>query len=181
MASSRTGPRHPRRSRNACTRSLEDQRSTGNLTKLVQAVQYRYGLDTATAEDVVFDTLLAVCQKEDVQNHAAYFQQSLRNNAIKVRQKLGRCRFRSLDTTGDPPAAEPEEFTRSCDDDHLRVAAAYRQLPYDYQQWILWRVFENRTLEDIAARMGVTPKTAKARIDRALARLKANMNSLGIQ
>src|SRR5918997_6093347 len=74
------------------------------------------------------------------------------------------------------PAVAPDDYERIIELADLselrdRVAAAFSSLPTDQHQALRLRVIDERSYGDVAAALGVSEQTARARVSRALRRL----------
>jgi RNA polymerase sigma factor (sigma-70 family) len=125
----------------------------------------------AEAEDVVQDTLLVVWQRwpdATLKNPAAYIRRAVTLNALKRRMRTPP--MRSLDTAGDPVAAEKAEAM-----DPLELESAIQSLPPAQQAVIRTKFYLGLTFDEIAKRMSVSANTAASRCRYALASLKKQL------
>lgn len=87
------------------------------------------------------------------------------------------------------PAADFEEVAITLSDDsvdldrgiyleqlHSALMTAIRQLPDRQRQIVMMRYFENRSGEDIAERLGITPGNVRVLLSRAMDKLAADKN-----
>lgn len=138
--------------------------------------------DRAAAEDVVHETLLAVCSRHDrygLRDLRPYFFAAVYNNAR--REWRHQRRFCELDP--DDPA-QPTTHCVSAQESpgnaeiELEKAAhlALCALPANERRLFGWRVWDNLSHEDIARRLGIATPTARQRYHRIVSSVREKIS-----
>ena len=136
----------------------------------------RIAVDSAEAEDVVQDTLVALWrhwQRRPPRDPPAYAFRAVTLNAIKRRMR--RRRLAPLDAVDDPPdrptAAEPL--------DPLELELAIARLPATQQVVVRMRFYLGLSLVQIGRSLSISSNTAASRCRYALAALRKALGGPG--
>lgn len=135
------------------------------------------GGDTHLAEDLVQETLGRMYvvwgrRRAGLDNPAAYAQTVLVRNFLTHQRRRSSRERPTAEPVGPPPRP-----AYAADDPHLRVvllAALARLSPKDRAVLVL-RYWEDRSTEETAAALGVSPGAIRTRSFRALGRLRAEL------
>lgn len=144
----------------------------GDAYRLARAIL----LDDAEAEDAVQDAALAAWRRQgslrDPARFDVWFDRILVN---QCRDQLRR-RKRSVQLAAPPigfePPARPIETGADADLDQAIAA-----LDGDHRIVVVMRYWQDRTVEDIADRLGIPAGTVKSRLHHALKRLRAHLEA----
>jgi RNA polymerase sigma-70 factor (ECF subfamily) len=127
--------------------------------------------DNHAAEDVAQDALLAAGRRPGVR---AWLGTVARNLAVsRLRGDRRRARRERAAARPEAHGDVPEAVARL--EAQQRVVEAVLALEPHYREVVLERFFYERSLPDVAARLGVPVATARTRLRRALATLKARL------
>jgi RNA polymerase sigma-70 factor (ECF subfamily) len=133
--------------------------------------------DTADAEDVVQDTLVAVWRRWDRRppdHPARYVSRAVTLNALKRRRRKNRPA--SLDVAGNVPAAQ-----RSSDHlDPLLLERLLAELPPTQQAVLRTRFYLGLTFEQIGRNLSISSNTVASRCRYALATLRRRLRVAGL-
>jgi RNA polymerase sigma-70 factor (sigma-E family) len=128
------------------------------------------GGDSHLAEDLVQETLGRMYAKwgrrRRIENPAGYAQTTLVNTFISMRRRKS--------STERPAALLAERGARQPEDLDLRVTllGALGRLPELDRAVVVLRFWEDRSIEDTALALGLTPSAVRSRSSRALARVR---------
>jgi RNA polymerase sigma-70 factor (ECF subfamily) len=138
--------------------------------------------DEPEAEDAVQEACLAAWRRgdslRDPDRFDAWFDRIVVNECrdrLRTRQR-GRVRAIALETAkradGDGLAPDPADLGHSHDLDR-----AFDDLDPDHRIVVLLRYWQDLTVDDIAARVGVPPGTVKSRLHHALRAMRASLEA----
>lgn len=138
-----------------------------------------YGVlnDMALADDVVQEAWL-VQQKESSPRGRAWWAGVVKNLARNRKRQEDRRRSRELRAArGErwPSAEESLERVEILE----RVVAAVRTLDEPYRTVVLWRFFDERSIEEIARERGCPENTVRTQVRRGLERLRERLRTQG--
>jgi RNA polymerase sigma factor (sigma-70 family) len=144
----------------------------GDAYRLARAIL----LDDGEAEDAVQEASLAAWRRQaslrDPARFDVWFDRILVN---QCRDQLRR-RKRSVQLASPPigfeVVAAPVETGTDAELDRALAA-----LDADHRIVVLMRYWQDRTVEDIADRLGIPPRTVKSRLHHALKRLRSNLEA----
>jgi RNA polymerase sigma factor (sigma-70 family) len=144
----------------------------GDAYRLARAIL----LDDRDAEDAVQEAVLSAWRRQGSLRETAKFDQWFERIVVnQCRDQLRRRRRAvpiAVSPAGfDPAAARPETGT---DADLERALAS---LGFDHRVVVVMRYLQDRTVEDIASRLGIPAGTVKSRLHHALKALKADLES----
>ena len=144
----------------------------GDAYRLARAIL----LDDGEAEDAVQEASLAAWRRQGTLRDPARFDVWFER--ILVNQCRDQLRRRKRTVQLAPPpvdfeaAAGPLETGTDVDLDEAIAA-----LDADHRIVVVMRYWQDRTVEDIAARLGIPPGTVKSRLHHALKRLRSNLEA----
>jgi len=147
---------------------------------LVFSVARRRVSDPALAEDITQMVFLRLAQSPPTVSEparlAAWLHRTTLNVAIDTWRKESRRQARehlaAMET--NPPA------TNSWEDISPLLDEALNQLPDADRQVLLLRFFEQNTMRDVGAALGVSEDAAKMRVSRAVDRLRGQLGGAGV-
>lgn len=145
------------------------------LTSLAKSL---LGSDEAAVDDVVQEARLAALRSAPADpGHArAWLARVTRNFALRVR--LRRARRERRERAAAVPEAQPSTLELVARvNAQRRVAAAVVALDEPYRSVVLLRWFDALPVKDVAERLGVPVETVRTRLKRALAKLRAELDS----
>ncbi|MBN9693107.1 MAG: sigma-70 family RNA polymerase sigma factor [Verrucomicrobia bacterium] len=149
---------------------------------LVLGVAHRHlDEDSSEAEDVAQEVFLRLArQAKELAQHpslAGWCFQTARHVVLNHRRARVRQRQRELASASGPlaPETEPawEEFRPELD-------RALESLPSPDRELVLWRFFEKARHAEIGHRLGIQENAARMRVERALEKLRENLQQRGI-
>jgi RNA polymerase sigma-70 factor (ECF subfamily) len=143
----------------------------------VRALARRLVLDDATADDVVQQTWLAALENppREEASRRGWLSRVVRNAAFESRRRAKRRgRWESM-TPPRPDESSPADVVAKADA-HRRVVDAVMSLDEPYRSAVLLRFFEGLESDEVARRTNVPVETARTRIKRALAMLRARLD-----
>jgi RNA polymerase sigma factor (sigma-70 family) len=132
--------------------------------------------DDASADDLAQDAWVAAVERTPRPDApAGWFRRVLTRRAIDVSRETTRRGRREGD------AARPEATAATADvvaaaESHRRVVEAVMALDEPYRSTVLLRFFEDLPPREVAARMGVPVETVRARVRRAVEKLRARLD-----
>ncbi|NUP51319.1 MAG: SigE family RNA polymerase sigma factor [Catenulispora sp.] len=164
------------RSDGAAVEDELDQFVTGRYLALRRTAFLLCG-DWHRAEDLVQGTLVKVvvaARRRRVESLDAYARQVLLNLFLEENKRLWRRREKSWAEPADAfeapdPGGGPDRETR------LTLLAALRGLPPRQRAAVVLRYWEDRSVEETAQLLGVSPGTVKSQCAKALAALRARL------
>lgn len=134
-------------------------------------------LDPAEAEDVAQEACLKAWRQSgsvrDVERFAAWFDRIVVNLCRDQLRRRGRVRqispvgFETFERGG---VATPTDST-------LDLDRALDSLDFDHRVVVLLRFWQDRTVDDIAGRLGIPVGTVKSRLHHALRRIRAHLEA----
>lgn len=144
----------------------------GDAYRLARAIL----MDDGEAEDAVQEASLAAWRQRDSLRDAtrfdAWFERILVNQCRdQLRRRRRAVKVAAPPVGYEPAAASPETGT---DADLDRALDA---LDVDHRIVVLMRYWQDRTVEDIADRVGIPAGTVKSRLHHALRVLRANLEA----
>jgi RNA polymerase sigma-70 factor, ECF subfamily len=144
---------------------------------------YRYAVvvlaDATLAEDAVqqvFAKLLA--SEATLEAPERYLRRAVRNECYSLLARRG--------DAGSSPLADRRPLLEPSDDarrsamdgaDRLAIEAALRELPAEQREVVVLKIYEGRTLKEIAEQTGVPLNTAASRYRYALDKLRAMLTT----
>ena len=152
----------------------------GGLVVARLAQSYRLALaillDERDAEEAVQEASLHAWRRQSslqqIDRFDAWFERILVNQCRDQLRRRGRSvRLAPAGAEIDRPAARPETGT---DADLERALAA---LDLDHRTVIVMRYWQDRTVDDIAARIGIPSGTVKSRLHTALRSIRASLEA----
>lgn len=149
-----------------------------SLNRLVRTVSAQNRMDAQDAYDVVMETLMAVCQRDDVVDVRAYFRAALGNRAKSYHRARRSC---SLDTIADGCLVHPGLGPASavqCRELETRVHKAFCSLSNYDQQLLQTRFFLERDYDALARQYNTSSKTMRRHVDTAIQNLRNRFNTL---
>ena len=144
----------------------------GDAYRLARAIL----LDDGEAEDAVQEASLAAWRRQGSLRDPARFDVWF--DRILVNQCRDQLRRRKRSVQLAPPpvgfeaVAEPLETGTDAELDQALAA-----LDADHRVVVVMRYWQDRTVEDIADRLGIPPGTVKSRLHNALKRLRSNLEA----
>ena len=133
-------------------------------------------LDDRDAEDVVQEAALSAWRRQGSVRDPEKFDQWFERIVVNQCRDQLRRRRRALPLAAPPigfdPAAAPPETGTDADLDR-----ALASLGVDHRIVVVMRYLQDRTVEDIASRLGIPAGTVKSRLHNALKALKADLES----
>jgi RNA polymerase sigma-70 factor, ECF subfamily len=133
-------------------------------------------LDDGEAEDAVQEASLIAWRKQgslrDPDSFGAWFDRILVNQCRDQLRRRGRSVLIAAPTIRVEPTADPPD-TRS-DPELDRALAA---LDLDHRVVVVMRYWQDRTVDDIAARVGIPSGTVKSRLHHAMRSLRASLEA----
>ena len=144
----------------------------GDSFRLARAVL----LNDGEAEDAVQEAGLTAWRKQrslrDPERFDAWFDRILLNQCRdQLRRRRRTVQIAALAAVADPPADPPETGT----DPDLDLALG--ALDVDHRIVVVMRYWQDRTVDDIAARVGIPSGTVKSRLHNALRSLRASLEA----
>jgi RNA polymerase sigma-70 factor (ECF subfamily) len=134
-------------------------------------------LDDADAEDAVQQASFTAWQRQrslrDPDRFEPWFERILVN---QCRDQL-RKRRRSVPIVTPPPAFEPGAATTDPADEDPDLDAALATLDVDHRVVVVMRYWQDRTIDDIAARLGIPSGTVKSRLHHSLRTLRSRLEA----
>jgi RNA polymerase sigma factor (sigma-70 family) len=126
--------------------------------------------DNAAAQDVVHDAFIKVSAKLDGVEHGAAPIEDVRAylRRVVVNECHGWHRRAATRARHEPPVAEPIVRGPELDE----VWSAIAELPPQRRTALVLRFYEDLSLDEVAAVMGVRPATARSLVRRGLASLR---------
>lgn len=146
--------------------------------RLAARLTRRYG--RSDAEDLASEALARTLRRPVPQEAAhPWIERILRNLVVDRARRSGRAATHAATlaciSTGAPPTPE-EHLLR---DERCRaVQEALPSLPTKLRDAVLGRFYEERDYDGVAASRGISPATARTRVHRALASLRASLGRL---
>ena len=144
----------------------------GEAYRLARAIL----LDHRDAEDAVQEAVLSAWRRQgsmrDPARFDAWFDRILVNQCRDQLRKRRRAVPLAAPPVGFDPAAAPPETGTDADLD--RAIAA---LDIDHRIVVVMRYWQDRTVDDIAARLAIPSGTVKSRLHNALKAIRADMES----
>lgn len=137
---------------------------------LIQAIRK---LSTFRGEAALFTWLVTICRHEV----AAWFERAGRRSTVSLEEDLPDVRAR-LEALANL-AAGPEEAVHRQEVARL-VRVALDFLPARYGDVLEWKYIEDHSVNDIAARLGLSPKAAESMLTRARLAFKEAFSALSI-
>ncbi|NUP54088.1 MAG: SigE family RNA polymerase sigma factor [Catenulispora sp.] len=142
---------------------------TASAGQLYRSACLLTGGDTHLAEDLVQEAFGRVYQRWStvvhLDNPVGYAQTTLVNTFISTRRKRSNHERPGL-VAVDGPAADPDPALR------LSLLAALRRLTPTDRAVLVLRYWEDRSVEDTAAVLNLSPGAVRSRSGRALARIR---------
>jgi len=145
----------------------------------VKAFLQRRGADTAQAEELAQETLLAVWRKADQfdprrATAAAWIFAIARNLRIDVLRRTRRAvPALAPDPTDDPPPSMPADAFLIADQRARRLREAIAALPAEQSEALRLAYFDDRSHSEMESALAIPLGTVKSRLRLALARLRA--------
>ena len=144
----------------------------GEAYRLARAIL----LDDRDAEDAVQEAVLSAWRRHgsmrDVAKFDQWFERILVNQCRDQLRKRGRALPLAAPPIGfDPAAPRPETGTDA------ELDRALASLGLDHRIVVVMRYLQDRTVDDIASRLGIPAGTVKSRLHNALKALRADMES----
>jgi len=144
----------------------------GDSYRLARAIL----LDDGEAEDAVQEASLSAWRKQrslrDPASFGAWFDRILVNQCRdQLRRRRRAVQLASPPVELDAAAARPETGT----DPELDLALA--ALDVDHRIVVVMRYWQDRTVDDIAARVGIPSGTVKSRLHNAMQQLRASLEA----
>jgi RNA polymerase sigma-70 factor, ECF subfamily len=140
----------------------------------MDAFRLAFGLihDRYEAEDVVQDAAFKAWRKIDQLRAGATMRPWFLGIVANVCRSRVRVRWWSVIRTPLPPEVEsdPEDVAANLD---IRMAVA--RLGYDQRVAIMLRYYLDLPFEEVAAALGISPKAARSRVERAIERLRSKL------
>jgi RNA polymerase sigma factor (sigma-70 family) len=137
-----------------------------NQRDRLRRVAYLMTGQAAVAEELVQDAFVPVHQRwSEIDQPVAYLRTTLVNLCLAWKGRSAMGREREPRTVGW--VEQPE-----IDETWARLA----ELPHDQRVVLVLRYYEDMTIGDIAAMVGVLPATVRTRIHRALEKLRKEMS-----
>jgi RNA polymerase sigma-70 factor (ECF subfamily) len=133
--------------------------------------------DDATADDLAQDTMLAAIEHppREAAAPAGWLRRVLLRRAMN-RARGERRRDEREALRAMPPASPSPADVVSTAESHRRVVEAVLALEEPYKTTVLLRFFEDLPPREVAARMGVPVETVRARVRRAVERLRERLD-----
>lgn len=158
----------------------EQGADVGNLLEARIGDAYRLSrailLDDRDAEDAVQEAVLSAWRRQGSVRDAAKFDQWFERIVVNQCRDQLRRRRRAV-----PIAAPPVGFefvaTRPETGTDADLDRALASLGFDHRIVIVMRYLQDRTVDDIAASLGIPAGTVKSRLHHALKGLKADLES----
>ncbi len=144
------------------------------LRRLARAI-----VGDAYADDVVQDAWTAALTHsgDAPESWGAWLNRVTRNLAWKRRKRDGNERDRALAAFGGehhvPPA---DDVVARVEEKHV-LERAILDLDEPYRSVLLWRYYEDLTVEEVSRRAGTVPSTTRTHLQRGLERLRARLES----
>lgn len=162
----------------ACLEDLS-QRLWANGERVLKSQQdrlIRRGINRADAEDLVFNALLRICEKDartPLDDRAQYFAKSVSNGCKDLHAGRRRRGFAAL----DEQQACPSTFEALAESEAQLTAlhAALRACKPEQREVLTQRYFRKLSYEKIAERLGEKAATIRKRGERALACVRQNL------
>lgn len=133
-------------------------------------------LDDGEAEDAVQEASLAAWRRRDsLRDHSrfeAWFERILVNQCRDQLRRRKRAVQLASPPIGFDPAGTPPETGTDAELDRALAA-----LDADHRLVVLMRYWQDRTVDDIADRLGIPPGTVKSRLHNAMRRLRASLEA----
>lgn len=133
-------------------------------------------LDDRDAEDAVQEAVLSAWRRQaamrDPQRFEAWFDRIVVNECRDQLRKRRRAVPVASPPVGFEPAAAPTDTGTDADIDRALAA-----LSVDHRIVVVMRYLQDRTVEDIAARLGIPAGTVKSRLHHALNALRADLET----
>ncbi|MEM1449978.1 MAG: sigma-70 family RNA polymerase sigma factor [Planctomycetota bacterium] len=145
-----------------------------STTRALQRLAQSIVRDPGLSEDVVQSAYVTALEQGRGRDRVGWLRRVVRNRAIDARR-----RQRLEPPAGD--ALEPRSNAASADEVAERIETqravldAVERLDQPYRDTVYLRYFEGLRVREVAARMGVPPKTVETRLTRALAALRARL------
>ena len=168
----------------ACRRNDPDglRRLMRAFGPAVNGLLRRIVTDPMTAEALAHEAFLkayrAMDRFKDGTNLKVWLLTITRNAAYDHLRREKKERVKPVDLTDVPEPVEPRagpdrELTRK--EERQRVREAMETLPAGEREVVYFRVYQEWTWEQIGAALGIPEATARARMNRALERLRARL------
>ena len=159
---------------------MRDRADVASLIRARVGEAYRLArailLDDGEAEDAVQEALLAAWRRQgslrDPDRFDVWFERILVN---QCRDQLRR-RKRSVQVAPPPVGFEPSAGRIETGTD-AELDAALAALDADHRVVVVMRYWQDRTVEDIADRLGIPAGTVKSRLHNAMKRLRVSLES----
>ncbi len=144
----------------------------------VKAFLQRRGADTAQAEELAQETLLAVWRKAGQfdprrATAAAWIFAIARNLRIDVLRRTRLAVPAAPDPTDDPPPSVPADAVLIADQRARRLREAIAALPAEQSEALRLAYFDERSHSEMEAALAIPLGTVKSRLRLAMARLRA--------
>jgi len=143
----------------------------------VEALARRLVVDDATADDVVQQTWIAALERppRDAGALRGWLSRVVRNAAGESRRRASRrARWEAM-APARAASPSPADVVAKADA-HKRLVDSVMSLDEPYRSAVLLRFFEGLSTDEVARRCGVPFETARTRIKRALAMLRARLD-----
>ena len=137
--------------------------------------------DPSEAEDIAQEVFLRLaCQAQELTQHpslAGWCFQTARHVVLNHRRARMRQRVRELSLAHGPHSSDPEP---SWEEFRPELDHALESLPTPDRELVLWRFFEKARHAEIGDRLGIQENAARMRVERALEKLRENLQQRGI-
>jgi RNA polymerase sigma factor (sigma-70 family) len=144
----------------------------GDSYRLARAIL----LDDGEAEDAVQEASLAAWRRretlKDEARFEAWYDRILVNQCRDQLRRRGRAVKLTAPPIGFEPASSPPETGADADLDHALDA-----LDVDHRIVVVMRYWQDRTVDDIAERVGIPAGTVKSRLHHALRAMRATLEA----
>jgi len=144
----------------------------GDAYRLARAIL----LDDRDAEDAVQEAVLSAWRRQASMRDDTKFDQWFERIVVNQCRDQLRKRRRAVPVASPPigfdPAGRPPETGTDADLDR-----ALAGLGFDHRIVVVMRYLQDRTVDDIATRLGIPAGTVKSRLHNALKALKADLES----
>jgi RNA polymerase sigma factor, sigma-70 family len=144
----------------------------GDSYRLARAIL----LDNGEAEDAVQEASLAAWRRRDTlrdeRRFEVWFDRILVNQCRDQLRRRGRTVKLAAPPIGFEPTASPPETGSDDDLDH-----ALEALDADHRIVVVMRYWQDRTVDDIAERVGIPAGTVKSRLHHALRTMRATLEA----